>query len=256
MPRRRDTVPENWFETVEDRVWLPPDDQGKEEAQLIRRLLKLRRGQRVLDAPCGAGRIAYHIARAGLDVEGLDIRDQFLSRARRRFRKAGLQGRFRIQDLRSFRSAPCFHGIYTWFGSFGYFSEAENVDLIRRFAGALLPGGRLLIEQVNRERILRNFRRKGVVGPIVSYAYWNPTTERAINHRVVDGIRDAANSSSMRLYTPRQLSSLFEAAGLETTEATGYPGGHSLTRGSRRMVIVGRKPRRPVRQSERPEVIP
>ena len=54
MPRRH-RVPRNWFETVEDRVWLPPDAQGEQEALFIRKALHLRKGQRVLDAPCGAG---------------------------------------------------------------------------------------------------------------------------------------------------------------------------------------------------------
>ena len=241
MPTNRTAVPVDWFKTVEDRVWLPPDDQGEEEARFIRKALRLRKGGRVLDAPCGAGRIAFHLAKAGCEVTGLDIRAQFIRRARRRFRKARLRGQFRIADLRSIEDDGHFHGIYNWFGSFGYFSEGENLALVERFARALRPGGRLIVEQVNRERILRNFRRKGVVGPIVTYAYWDRVTQRAINHRVVDGVQEVANSSSMRLYTPAQISSLLETVGLEVEAIYGYPDGGPFTRGSRRMVVVARR---------------
>lgn len=245
MPRtssKRHRVPDNWFETVADRVWLPPDTQGEEEARLIRRLLRLRRGQRVLDAPCGAGRIAIHMARAGLEVDGIDIREPFLRRARRRFRAEHLSGRFDRRDLRHIEPPPVYHGIYTWFGSFGYFSEEENADLVQRFAHALRPGGRLLIEQIHRERILRNFRHRAEGGPITTYAWWDADAERVINHRDIDGVRDPANSSSMRLYTPRQMRRLFERAGLETSAPFGYPEGGPLLRGSRRMLTIGRKP--------------
>ena len=60
-------------------------------------------------------------------------------------------------DLRSIEFENEFHAIYNWFNSFGYFSDGENAEVVRRFARALRPGGRLLIDHLNRERILRNF---------------------------------------------------------------------------------------------------
>ena len=71
-----------------------------EEARFIKRALHLRKGQSVLDAPCGAGRIAFHLARAGCVVTGIDLRPQFIRRARRRFRRAGLRGELKAMDMR------------------------------------------------------------------------------------------------------------------------------------------------------------
>jgi cyclopropane fatty-acyl-phospholipid synthase-like methyltransferase len=42
-------------------------------AAAIAALLDLPAGARVLDAPCGAGRIAVRLAERGLDVTGIDI---------------------------------------------------------------------------------------------------------------------------------------------------------------------------------------
>ena len=67
----------DWFETMEDRFWLRPDEAGGEEVWFILSALCLRRGDAVLDAPCRAGRVSLHLARAGCVVTGVDLRDTF-----------------------------------------------------------------------------------------------------------------------------------------------------------------------------------
>ena len=230
-----------WFETLEDDIWLPPDEVGAEQAQFIKKALCLRKGQVVLDAPCGAGRIAVHLARAGCRVTGMDLRPQFVERARRRFQQARLPGRFLVSDLRKVVFPGEFHGIFNWFGSFGYFSESENAELVRRYAAALRKGGRLLIEQVNRESILRNFIAERVDGSIITRGYWDWNAQRLINRRIVNGVDDPRNMSSMRLYTPGHMRGLFQQAGLIVENIVDFPDGDRFSRSSRRMVTIGRK---------------
>ena len=91
--------PSEWFLRFDESLWLKSDDIGEEDAQFIRRVLRLRKAQAVLDAPCGAGRIAVHLAKAGCKVTGIDITDSFLRRARHRFRKEGVKGRFLRCDM-------------------------------------------------------------------------------------------------------------------------------------------------------------
>ena len=71
---------EDWTQHFAEDLWLKPDDVGAEEAAFIRKALRLRRGQSVLDAPCGAGRIAIHLAHAGCVVTGVDLRRSFIHR--------------------------------------------------------------------------------------------------------------------------------------------------------------------------------
>ena len=54
------------------------------DATEILGLLDLPAGSRILDAPCGHGRIARRLAAAGMDVTGVDLTPAYLALARAR----------------------------------------------------------------------------------------------------------------------------------------------------------------------------
>ncbi len=230
-----------WFETLADAHWLPPDDQGVEEARFIMRALRLRKGKAVLDAPCGAGRVCVHLAHRGCLVTGVDLRRTFVNRARRRFRKDDVPGRFIVADLRELDFESEFDAIFNWHGSFGYFSDAENADLVRRYARALRPGGRLLIGQPNREFILRHFLRTIPIGEVISRNSWDAKRKRVISRRYVNGVYDPKDISSMRLYSPAEMTEMFNRAGLMLVGTYGSIAGEAYFKSSRQMYVVGRK---------------
>ena len=168
-----------WFERFPAEWWIGNEDHVTEShVTFICKTLRLRRGQCVLDAPCGDGQVSVGLARRGLHVTGVDITKKFISRAHRRFRKERLRGTFHVMDLRRMDSVAEFHAVCNWFNSFGYFSDRENLDVLRRFAQALKRGGRLLIDQTNREYMRRH--------PIPHYRYedfvrttrWDQESER------------------------------------------------------------------------------
>lgn len=237
-----------WFERFDDRLWLRPDEGAEMDARIVCRALGLARGQRVLDAPCGAGRITVHLARMGCRVTGIDRNRRFLARARQRFGREGLWGRFRRMDLRRLDVAGRFDAIVNWFGSFGYFSDGENADLVRRFARALRPGGRLLIEGIHREWVLRHFRGHIRIADarrnVAITNRWDGRTQRINSRWLLDTGRGHKRCvSSMRLYTPAQFRRLFEQAGLTVETMVDSVAGGPFTRRSHRLAVVGRKPR-------------
>ncbi len=231
----------DWFETMDDGFWLHPDEVGQKEAEFILKALHLRRGDAVLDAPCGAGRVSFHLARAGCVVTGFDLRCAFIRRARRRFRAAGLRGTFGVLDLRRLNAENQFRGILNWAGSFGYFQEAENARLIGAYARALRPGGCLLVEQPNREHLLRHLQPVVRKNSTVFKSRWDQRSQRVITRRIAAGIEDPLNSSSMRLYTPGQMCALFEHHGLTVEQVHKSLRFDGYGPSAPRMVIVGRK---------------
>ena len=232
----------DWCHTFAEDLWLKPDDMGVEEATFIKKALRLRRGQFVLDAPCGAGRIAIHLARVGCKVSGIDIRESFTKRAAARFRHEKQAGCFSPLDLRDMDFSNEFHGIYCWFGSFGYFPDSENLDVLSRYARALRKGGRLLIDQPNRQAILRNFIHSRKNGSLLVKNHWSPKTQRVESDWIVDRNGEKEhNKMSIRLYTRSQMEKLFRKANLRVESTFGSIAGEPYGRASKRLIVVGRK---------------
>ncbi len=233
----------DWIEAFDwNRLWQPPDERGADEARFIKKALHLRQGHTVLDAPCGTGRIAIHLARAGCIVTGVDLQERFIKHARGQFREAGLKGRFLVMDVREMDMENVFHGISNWFGSFGYFSDEKNLDVLRRYARALRPGGRILIDQINREKVLRHFTpQEHTIGNVSAHYSYDAATQRINARYSVDGLHDPCNTYYERLYTPTQMAGLFEQAGLTVEQMYGSLDAEAFRRSSRRMITVGSK---------------
>jgi SAM-dependent methyltransferase len=140
-----------WFTRFFDTAYVAqlreeksPADTRAEVDFLLRRL-RLPRGARILDVPCGYGRHAAALARRGFRVVGVDLSRAMIAEGRRRFTE-GPRLRFRRADMRRLGFDEEFDAVVNLYTSFGYFTTAENQAVLRRMARALKPGGRLLID--------------------------------------------------------------------------------------------------------------
>src|SRR2546423_9107797 len=83
-------VPSNWFEEFFHGVTLDlwrkavPTEQTKGEAEFLNKNLGCEPGARVLDVPCGNGRLSFELAQRGYQVTGVDISEEFVEEARLR----------------------------------------------------------------------------------------------------------------------------------------------------------------------------
>lgn len=149
---------------------------------LVRRL-RMRRGARVLDVPCGFGRHALVLARCGYRVTGVDISPELLAQARavcsgasqglRRGIVAHLPGatkrsrpprvpEFIRGDMRRLRFRGQFDLVLNLFTSFGYFGDRGDQRVLDSFYRALRPGGRAVVHVINRDYIVRHYRPRSV----------------------------------------------------------------------------------------------
>jgi len=94
-------------------AYLTEERSNAETAEIVE-LLNLAPGTRVLDAPCGHGRIANRLATAGMEVVGVDNNPGFLDLARADAAWRGVDVDLRWGDLRGLpsmgRSTPCCAG--------------------------------------------------------------------------------------------------------------------------------------------------
>ncbi len=81
---------------------------------------------RILDVPCGEGRIAGRLARHGCDVVGVDQSELFLEIAEQRWPSVS----FVRADMRQLAFEGEFDAVVSWFTSFGYFDRTENDEVL------------------------------------------------------------------------------------------------------------------------------
>jgi SAM-dependent methyltransferase len=98
----------------------------------------------VLELACGTGRVTIPIARAGIDVTGLDFSGTMLGIARKK--AAGLRVKFVRGDMKRFNLRRKFALIFIAFRSFQNLqTPAEQRACLRCARRHLAPGGRLVI---------------------------------------------------------------------------------------------------------------
>jgi SAM-dependent methyltransferase len=193
--------------------WSGVEDEVEQTDRLVD-ALGLESGTRLLDVPCGTGRIAIQLAARGFDVVGVDITERFLEEGRAR----GPNVRFVHGDMRALPFEDDFDAAICFWGSFGYFDDAGNLAQARAAAHALRHGGRYLIDTPTLETILPRFQERN---------WFEVGTSMVLEERefhvaasriettwtfLSDGER-STRRSSMRIYSLRELTDLLREGG-------------------------------------------
>ncbi|MHC1711633.1 MAG: methyltransferase domain-containing protein [Solidesulfovibrio sp.] len=234
---------DDWFTRVPDEHWLKPEANAPGDADVIWRALALSSGERVLDCPCGDARVGVLLAQRGVVMTGVDINPRFIARAGERYAAAGIAAELRVGDMRELADRESFDAIVNWFNSFGYFGIEDDFEVLSRFAAALRPGGRLLIESPNRIGILDNIRRlSNTDGNPGGMVCWDEVTERLVARLPISGPDGPCEvRTGARMYSLAQYKLLMRLAGLHLAHVYG----EDLTEfgePSRRMILVAIKP--------------
>jgi SAM-dependent methyltransferase len=212
------------------------------EADLIWRLLDLQPGLEVLDLACGHGRIANRLAARGCIVTGLDSSEVFLHRARADAQARGVSVNYVHGDMRELPWPGRFDRVVNWFTAFGYFSDAQNHQVLAQIAGVLKPGGRLGIELSNYPSLMRRYLPSVVTsyeaGLVIDEHKLDPVAGHSVvTRRIVRNGTVRKFQFFVRLFTFPELRDWLLAAGFSRAEAVGEDG-EPLTAEHRRMITL------------------
>ncbi len=223
------------------------DAEAETQALAAVRLAGCEPGADVLDVPCGFGRHVVPLARAGYRAVGVDRSATLLDEARRR---AGGERwpKFIRADYRElpFPEAS-FDAALNLFTSLGYLGDAEDVKVLAAIRRVLRPGGRLVIETMHRDRLVRepserHWRLMGEGRLLLEQHTFDPASGVAqTTQTVIDGSGERdSRTFSVRVYTATELLAMVARAGFDDARAYGGFDGEPFAT-STRLVIVATK---------------
>jgi ubiquinone/menaquinone biosynthesis C-methylase UbiE len=206
------------------------DDRNRRQSEFILEALNLQSGERVLDVPCGYGRIANRLAAKGIEVVGVDAQTAYVNRAKETASDQLLQGiNYEVGDMRDLRWHAEFDALICWYISLGYYDDATDEVILRQFRKVLKPGGRLLIEHINLSGYLRSLPSRGLQYGIserdssvmiLEASFDLETSRNIVNRRVYrDGnVRECR--FSVRCYSLTEINKMLECAGFSNIRVT------------------------------------
>jgi SAM-dependent methyltransferase len=244
-PEVRDDWYVGFHEGLRARFWrLVSEPLADEDAAAILALLDLPAGARVLDAPCGAGRIAVRLAEGGLDVTGIDLSAPEIAEARRVAGDRGVRVRYEVRDV---RDAPAggFDAVVCWGNSFGYLTHEGTVDHLHANRRALRDGGRLLLDTSTVAEAALPLRDE-LDYDLGEVRMQGRNSYDVARSRILTELRFTAPGSEPEIatvahhvYTVAEIVRLLQAAGFEVDELLGDPRRQTpFELGAGRLVVV------------------
>ena len=198
------------------------------EADFIQEALGLPLGSRILDVPCGGGRLALELAARGYRVTGVDISAPLLRDAQEKANARGLSVDWRQGDMRQLPWAEEFDGALCFWSSFGYFDEPGNADFLQAVSRTLKSGAPFLLDTPLLETRLPEMEAQervwwpvGELLALEERSFDHVTSRVRSEWTFVRGGEVERRSLSLRLYTYRELAGLLEEAGFGNHRAYG-----------------------------------
>ncbi|NOS83875.1 MAG: class I SAM-dependent methyltransferase [Ignavibacteria bacterium] len=134
------------------------NEMAASQCDFIEKVLQLPKGSKILDLCCGHGRLSVPLAQRGFDMTGQDINSYFLKIAGEEALKNGLKINFIRGDMRQIDFSGHFDAVLNMFTSLGALeSDEEDEKVFREVNKALKPGGKFIVEYVNKDFIFRRF---------------------------------------------------------------------------------------------------
>ncbi|BDB99159.1 class I SAM-dependent methyltransferase [Saccharolobus caldissimus] len=205
------------------KVW----DEGEKWANWIDEVVnKYKLDKKVLDVPCGIGRVSYFLAKKGYDVTGIDISEKMINIA-----KSNIQnGKFIVGDMRRLNEIignEKYDLVINIYNSLGYYSEEDDLKILESIR--LSTKKLAVINLDNRDYIIYNKPSEyyTFIPPYLVYSKveFEPETSRLKVYRkyYMDNKEVGEINYSQRLYSIHEVLTLLKKAGLKAIEVvSGY----------------------------------
>lgn len=219
----------------------------------LRERLGLGAGSRVLDLGCGPGLYAHRLARAGVEVLGIDVSRRSLEHARTVAEREGLPARFRRGSYLEVDLGSGHDAAILIYEDYCALAPAQRHVLLERGREALGPGGRLVLDVTAAPRF-GAFTDGSVTAPDLGAGFWSadpyvgtretwtyPDLRLVLERYLITtdtGTRGLWNW--MHCLTPEEVGAELAAAGLVLEELLGDVAGAPYDPASETFAVIAR----------------
>lgn len=247
------SVPTDWWKNFFSGITLDmwrlavSDDMTRTEADFIEKVLGLPPGAKILDVPCGGGRLSLALAARGYQLTGVDLANEFIAEARFKSAERQLNIAWRQGDMRELPWQEEFDGAFCFGNSFGYLDDDGNADFLNAVARTLKPGARLIVDIGSvAESLLPNFRDRmwypiGDILFLANRSYDHVHGRLEIEYTFIRDGKVETKPASQRVYTYREICRLLDQAGFVGDDAYSSYNREPFKLGSPRLLLVAAK---------------
>ena len=213
---------------------IKPETRIRKQIDGVEKLLDLKHRNRVLDLGCGAGSQTIELARRDYRVVGMDSSNGALSQARSNAKAEELTVHFHCDKMTRIPFEGEFNAVLNLRNPLGcHKSDRDDLRCLEAIRGSLRPGGRLLLDLLNRDWITR------------CIGVQNNVFDLRTGRLDCRGFRPRGGSSpvrdSLRIYSLTEIASMLERAQLRLKDAYGDYDGKSYGLDTPRMIVVAER---------------
>ncbi len=146
-----DSVPDNWYESffsgINVDLWeqVATPEWTEDEVIFLVDVLNVKRGDRLLDIPCGVGRHSMALAKRGFQLTSVDISGESIAKLRAKVNIEKLPVTIVHGNILSVQLPGSFDGAFCMGNSFGYFDIRGMRAFVQKVAACLKSGARFVV---------------------------------------------------------------------------------------------------------------